>query len=620
MSISTSPPPLRRKALAAAAAVGLLALVAQAPAPVPAHADGPTQLVVAEDRSIDHLNPLNSFFAVSGELNSLMYTPLVRWGAEDYSPVEGLAVDWTSTKDQLEWTYTLRDDVEWTDGEPVTAHDAAFTFNLMLDDEELYNINLDLMKHFESVEAASDTELTIKLKSPTSVMSVLDTPIIPQHVWEDVEDPASFDNTDLDEFVGSGPFVPTEFKPDELIRFEVNDNYFDDRISVADDGDYWQGKPVYDELIFDYYKTSEAAVQALQDGEVDLVGGLNAQQYEALQGSDGIEVNAAPGRRTSAITFNVGAEARNGDEIGDGHPALQDPAVRQAIHHAIDKNYLIEQVEAGLAEPGVSYVPPVFDDFYWDPGGDTVPFDVDEGNRILDEAGYEKGDDGVRVSPDGDKLSFRLLYHSDREDYGLIQEYLVDWVAELGIELKPESARSDALNDQLYAGEYDVIFSGWTVGPDPTPILALYTCETLPADAEDSEARNTDTFYCDDDYDALHEQQRAETDPVKRADLVAQMQEMLYVDAPHVTLYYADSLEAYNSDRWEGFKTQPGDSGAIRAQEGVWGYMSAVPVGGEDEGGISTAAWLGIGAAAVLLAAVATFLAMRRRAVADERE
>lgn len=569
----------------------------------PAHADVPEQLIVSEDRPIDHLNPLNDFFAISTELNNLMYTPLVRWGADDFAASEGLAVEWEASEDQLEWTYTLREDAQWSDGEDITAADAEFTFNLMLDDDDAYANNLDLMQHFDAVTAVDDYELLIELNSPTSMMSVLDRPILPAHVWEDVEDPAGIDNTEFDDFVGSGPFLPVEFSADELIRFEANDNHF-------------EGAPAYDELVFDYYQTSEAAVQALEQGEVDVISGLNAQQFEALEGTEGIEVNDSPGRRTTSITFNVGAEAQDGTSIGTGHEALQDPAVRQAIHHAIDKGELVERVEAGLAEVGVSYIPPIFD-AYWDPGDQAVEFDVEEGNRILDDAGYELNDDDVRVSPDGEELNFRLLYHSDRADYALIQDFLVDWIAELGIELEPESARSDSLNDDLYAGDFDVIFSGWTVNADPTSILNLYTCDALPAD-EDDDARNTDTFYCNEDYDDLQEQQRAEPDPGDRNELIAEMQEILYTDAPHVTLYYGDSLEAYNSDRWGDFQTQPADNGAIRGQAGVWGYVSATPVEEAAESETSMwPVWIAVGAAVLLAAAVAVFLIVRRSTAAD---
>ena len=176
-------------------------------------------------------------------------------------------------------------------------------------------------------------------------------------------------------------------------------------------------------MVFQYYKTPDAAVQALLSGDVDLVGGLNPAQYASLKDEDDVATHKGRNRYTTAITFNVGARARDGDKIGDGHPALRDKKVRQALHAAIDKDELIDKVQDGLAEPGVAYVPPVYEDFFWDPGGDKVDFDLDAAGKILDDAGYEKGDDGVRTMPDSDrKLACRLLYHSDEPSYKSIAD------------------------------------------------------------------------------------------------------------------------------------------------------------------------------------------------------
>jgi peptide/nickel transport system substrate-binding protein len=531
--------------------------------------DDTSSLIVAVDQTIEELNPLTSFFALNFEVNNLMYTPLIQWSPEDYSPQPGLATEWSSSQDQLTWTYKIRDDAQWSDGEPITANDAAFTYQLMMDDDDLHAANAGLVDNFDSVEAVDDTTLVIKVKERTSQMTALNNSIVPSHVWKDIDSPGEFDNMDFPA-VSSGPFQVSDFKVDEYVKFSANKNYY-------------AGAPKYDELVFQYYKTPDAAVQALHSGDVDLVGGLNPAQFESLKGEDGIAVNDAQNRRLTSVTFNVGAKAKNGDKIGQGHPALRDAAVRQAMHAAVDKAELIDKVEDGLAEPGVSYIPPIYGDFFWDPGDDTVQFDIDEANAILDDAGYQRGDDGIRSMPDGDRpLEFRLLYHSDEPSYATIAEFLAGWWEELGISIELESADSTKLNDQLYAGDYDVIFSGWGVGPDPTDILALYTCDALPRTA-DSDERTTDTFYCNDKYDTLFDKQKAETDAATRADLINEMQQLLYTDAPAITLYYAHSLEAYRSDRWGGFQTQPADGGMIRLQQGMWGYYSAEPLDSADQ-------------------------------------
>lgn len=592
--------PLRRRFGAGLATMAMLAPLAACGA-----GDEETILVNAVDQTIEDLNPLTSFFSLNYQVNQLVYLPLIRYGAEDYSPVEGLATDWKSTDGDTTWTYTIRDDATWSDGEKITAADAEFTYRLLMNDEALAASHADLVDNFTSVDATDDTTLVIRIKEPSSLMTVMDTPIVPRHVWSDIDEPAKYANTDFP-VVGSGPFIVTDFAVDESIKFDANPDFVD-------------GAPAFDKLVFQYYKTPDAATQALLAGDVDMAGGMNPAQFASLRGKDGITVNKAQSRSNTAITFNVGARAQDGDRIGDGHPALRDSTVRQAMHQAIDKSELIDKVQDGLAEPGVAYMPPIYADYFWDPGDETVTFDIDAAGDKLDAAGYERGADGVRTMPDGDdKLRFRLLYHSDEPSYAVIAEYLEDWWEKLGLDIELETADSTKLNDQLYAGRYDVIFSGWGVDPDPTPILALYACSSLPLTA-DSDERDTDTFYCNPEYDDLFVKQLAETDTKRRAELVGRMLRIQYLDAPQVTLYYSNVLEAYRSDRWDGFVKQPAEVGMIRGQEGSWGYASAKPVAG---GGVGGTTWGVVAGVVVLVAALGAVWWWRRRHVAgaDERE
>ncbi|MEQ4205644.1 ABC transporter substrate-binding protein [Actinopolymorpha sp. B9G3] len=590
--------------LAAFACVTALVL----PSSALAEEEQPTQLVVAASQSVDTFNPFMSFFAIGYTVAGLSYDSLIDWSATDFKPVPGLATKWEESADHLTWTYTIRKGVKFSDGTPLTARDAEFTYNLMMTDEDARASSSDLVENFSSVDAPNDTTLVIRLKRPTNQMLALDNAIVPRHIWEKHEGKVGdFKNFDFP-LVGSGPFQVVEFKTDQFIRLKANK-------------DYWAGAPAYDELVFRYYKTPDASVQALIAGEVDVVSGLTPAAYKALDGKAGITLNRAANRRFGAITFNMGARTKDGKEFGDGHPALKDKAVRQAIHYATNKDELIAKVNDGMALPGISYIPPIFDTYHYEPSdADKVTFDIDKANQILDEAGYERGSDGIRRMPDSDEpLKFRLLNHSDTPSEATDSEFLKGWWKQIGIEVTIEAADFTKLNDNLYLGRYDIIFSGWGVGPDPTSILSLHTCGVLPDDASGTQ-RDTDTFYCNPAYDRLHEQQKAESDIAKRAAIVKEMQRILYTDAPVITLRYADTLEAYRSDRWTGFIKQPSTRGMISGQQGNWAYMSARPIEAEDAGGSRVALFVGGGAAVVLIAAAAGFVVVRRRKTADERE
>lgn len=605
----------RRRLAQFATLIGAAALVlpaAAAQAQAQEESGQPTQLVIATDQSDVGFNPFSRYFLTDYEIANLNYDSLMSWSPKDFSPTGRLATSWEETDDGLTWTFTIRDDATFTDGKPLTAEDVAFTYQRMMTDPSARANAEDLVRDFESVEATDDTTVVFHLKRPTTLMLALDHPIVPKHVWEDYEDVGDVTKVPNEEFptVGSGPFQTAEFERDQFIRFEAKD-------------DHWDGAPKYDEVVLRYYKQPDAAVQALIAGEVDIVSGLTPVQYDALKGEDGIAVNAAQGRRTASITFNVGVRAKNGEEFGDGHPALQDEKLRQALHHAMDQDELIEKVYDGKATQGVSYVPRIFDTYFWEPSaGEKVEFDLDRANQLLDEAGYDKrNEDGIRIDPkSGRPLEFRLLHHSDEPSYTDIAQFLKEWWTELDLQINVESKDSGKLNDDLYAGKFDIIFSGWSGGPDPSSLLSLYTCGALPATPE-SEERNTDTFYCNPEFDKLYEEQKRETDEARRIELVHEMQQILYDDAPMITFAYADVLEAYRSDEWGGIVKQPAERGMIRGQLGRWAVESATPkLAATTEEEPNSGVLVGVGAVVLIAVLAGGVYLLRRRSTAEERE
>jgi len=577
-SFSTSPAARRRRLGVAIAAAALTAPAAIA-APTTASAqEDETHTLVAGTTvlgSIPHMNPLDSGWLLQGEFNNLMYDPMIRYSQEDWSSAPGIAVSWTPSEDGLTWTYELDPEATWSDGEPITADDVKFTYELLQTNEVFNGRHGELVNNFTSIEAVDDKTVEITIAEPSSAMTLLTGTaimIMPEHVWGEMENPA--------EYFGepgqptSGPFTLAEFSPGERVVLEANP-------------DYWAGPVAYDELVFQNYESTEAMVQALIAGEVDVMSGLNPQQYEALQGEDHITTYEGQGRHWTAIGFNAGAQTQDGEEFGDGHPALKDPAVRQAVHHVIDKERLVEVILDGHGTPGVGLIPPIFSQYAYDPGDDLVEVSAEVGNQILDDAGYtERNDDGVRIDPEsGEPLVFRLTYHSDRPEYAIIKDFLVDWVAELDIVLEDIAMETTPLNEEFNAGNFDITFGGWSVDPDPTADLAYHTCDRLPETVEPTDL--TFAFWCNDEYDALFEQQLVETDPAARAELVQEMGAILYDQVPQIELYYESTLAAWNSDRWTGFENgaQPSDGGMILGQKGAFGYESAAPVGATETTG-----------------------------------
>jgi len=604
-----NPHALRRRCLSAVAALALSAGALAVGAPgAAAQEDETDSLLIATSQEVDTFNPFKSRYTLTYNTNMMTYDTLVRAGADDYAPVPGLATEWVESEDGLQWTFTIRDDATWSDGEPLTAQDVAYTYNLLIENQAIHDWNIDFAGNLVSAEAPDDTTfvLTLVAPAPAEVLSRA-VFVVPEHIWSAYPDPSADDANQLP-LVGSGPFQVTEYKADELIRLKAN-------------GDYWAGAPGFDEVVFDYYAETDAAVAALEAGDVDIVNGLNPAQMDALKGQDGITVNNAEGRRYVSLTINHGTITKDGTEFGDGHPALKDPVVRTAMHTAIDKQALVDTVLDGNGTPATSLIPAIFEQWHWDGGDDLVEFNLDEANRLLDEAGYARGDDGVRTMPGGgDRLSFRFYYHADNTDYATIVDFVTEWWTEIGLEIKPEPIEQGTLNDLAYLGEFDIAFSGWGVGPNPTEQLGMHTCAVLPTLTDGTE-RSSENSYCNPEFDALHEQQKVESDPDARAEIVKEQQRLLYTDAPVIWLYYQNVMEAYNSDRVTGMITQPAENGMITGQEGfTWSYWSAQPAGTDEDGGVPLGVWIAVAAGAVAIAAAAVVFALRRKKTADERE
>ncbi|MEV0779843.1 ABC transporter substrate-binding protein [Streptomyces sp. NPDC050428] len=579
-----------------------------APNAAPAAADGKKVLTVAVDQSIDSLSPFLAQTLVATSVHRLTYEYLTNYDPKDASTVPAFATKWASSADKLTWTFTIRGDSKWSDGKQATAEDAAWTFNKMMTDPNAATANGSFTSNFKKVTAPDPTKLVIELKKPQATMTALDVPIVPKHIWEKVDDFSKFNNDKTFPIVGNGPYVIEDFKVDQYIRLKPNK-------------DFWRGAPKFDELVFRYYKDKDAAVAALQKGEVSFVSGLTPAQAAALSSADNIKVNDAPGRRFFALATNPGAKAKDGKAFGNGHKALLDPDVRKALFHAVDRKTIVDKVFQGHAVEGQGYIPPRFESYFWQPSGaQTIDYDPAKAATLLDEAGYKKNSSGKRVGKDGKPLDFRILCHATDPNDKAVGKYLQEWWGDLGIGLKVECL--DSVSDPWLAGNYDLAFDGWSVNPDPDFVLSIHTCAALPATADGTGA--TDNFICDKKYDDLYAKQAVEYDTAKRTDLVKQIQSRLYDTGYMNVMAYPNAVEAYRTDQIKSITTMPEAAGNIWGQDGYWSWWSAVPADatGEEssESGSSTGTMIGIGAAVVVVAALGLFFMMRRRSTAEDRE
>jgi peptide/nickel transport system substrate-binding protein len=494
----------------------------------------------------------------------------------DFTPAPGLAESWEESADGKTWTYTLRPDLVWSDGTPLTANDVAYTFNRILEGRYEQRNYGNYVRNITSVEATDDRTVVMTVSAPSPIMERLAVYILPEHVWSGVDAKAvkSFANEPEGEpLVGSGPFLVAERRTGQFIRLIANDSYY-------------AGRPKVDELVFRIYNNPDALGQALIKGEVDFATGLTADVFSTLEGQEGITTYAGDYSGFNELAFNMGAATADGKPIGDGNPHLQDQQVRLAISHAIDRQQMVDKILNGYGTPGSTIIPPLYTTLHIDPG--TQTYDPALANQILDDAGYAMGPDGVRVGPDGVPMKYRLFVRTDSDSSVKSGEYFKSYLAAIGIEAEVKPVDENALFEIIGRGEFDMFEWGWVVEPDPDYQLSTFTCAKRSyEDGGEIYADLSDSFYCDEEYDQLYAAQSEETDQTARADIVKQMQQILYDAVPYVVTYYYDNLEAYRSDRFTGFVGQPEGSGSLLFQYGVYTYANVAPVSA-DSGGDTT--------------------------------
>lgn len=551
--------------LLAALAPGLATLSSPAQA-----ADDDVTLTVAMLNDADSLNPFVGIEVTSFEMWQLMYDYLITYSTKDLSVEPALATSWETADDGLTWTFDVTDEATWSDGEPLTAADIAFTYNRIIDGGPEAATWGSYLGQVTEATAPDATTLVLTLKKPNSSLPLLPIPIVPEHIWKDVDekDVKTYLNEPVDGTppVGSGPFRLVEGSSGgSTYVFEKNP-------------DYWQGESNLDRVVFRVYKSQDPMIQALIKGEVDFVDGINALQVKSLEGQDGITATNGNAPSFNEIAFNTGAvDLKTGEPMGDGNPALQDTAFRHALGYAIDTEELLEKVYQGAGVPGSVVIPPAFSTWRWEPPADEAySYDPDKAGGLLDEAGYTMGDDGLRTMPDGSPIgTLRLAARSESPTSLNTMNFFQEWLADIGIDSEVTSMESNKLTNVILDGDFDAFEWGWYVDPDPTSMLSYLTTDQLGS--------WSDTWYSNPEYDALFEAQQAEMDQDARVEMVHEMQQMIYEDAPYLVTAYDTIGEAFRSDRFACLVPQPDPGGVWLFQSGTYNYLNMQTADNGDE-------------------------------------
>jgi len=594
--------------LATAALVMLLALglvwgpagAAASDSPSPSASAGVLTARFGTTFDADNLNPFLGYSGTSYEVFHLTYDFLVGYGT-DLSPRPELATSWETSADGLTWTFHLRDGVKWQDGQPFTAADVVFTYTYIIENElaafTSYTTNID------KVVATDDLTVEFRCSKPKANMLRLWIPILPEHVWSKVPgDRAGKDYRHEPPLIGTGPFQCVEAEKGSYIKL-VRNPY------------YWGKQPALDEIVMAIYQNPDTMTQDLKTGALDYALGIPTAQFESLASEPGLTANAANLRYFDEVCMNC---YDSDDSLG--HPVLRDPKFRQAISWAVDKQKVVDVAYGGYATVAQGLITPDVPNYYWEPAADiTFGFDLAKAAQLLDAAGYRDADgDGGREYK-GKPIHLRLWARADDVASQNAGKLIAGWLESIGLDIELQTLDTGAISDALYnykgdtyAPDYDLYLWGWGQYVDPDYILNVFTSSQI-------EWWN-DPIWSNAEYDKLYQQQAETLDPAARKPLVDRMCEIFYTEAPFIITNYEQQLEAYNSDRWEGWTRVPDGTGpAAFINDNIDTYLNLRPKAVEDstQGGESLL-YVVIAVVVVIVALVAVVLLRRGRGRAME--
>lgn len=481
--------------------------------------------------------------------------PGLTWFDAEMNPVLALAEDVMISEDGLTYTFTLPENATWSDGEPITAEDVKFTWELKshpavlaLPQPPAGRADITLVAGVEAYSNGEAEEITgIQVIDDKTVAFTLLTPnylflgnatvgILPQHVLGEV-DPATIADHPYMEFpdVTSGPYTLAEYERDNFWRLEART-------------DYWGTSTTIPVVIVQAFADSEAQLAAMEAGEIDLTA-ISARNVERFASMDGVEVLSLPGLGYYVTHFNISeprvTENCTAETVAEAYqprPPLDDVRVRQALSFAIDRDEIIDVIANG---EGTRVFSSIFGPSWLDNSGlEAYDYNPERALALLEEAGWTLNEDGNRlVNAAGEEIR-QFIYISQPGEEGFqLGILLQDYLGAIGIPLEIRLTTSSNFLPSVFAEDWDLARNaGGALGRDPNESARFYRTCAGWANA---------LGYSNTAWDDLMTQGAGLTDLAERAAIYNQASMILNQELPSLFLMTQNVIWAV-SDRIEG--------------------------------------------------------------------
>lgn len=473
--------------------------------------------VYGNDADIVNIAPILLTNTVSSVVSYQIHEPLVKYEG-NYELKPALATEWSTSEDGLTWTFRLRPDVKWHDGEAFTSEDVKYTYELMLDPatKSLRRQNFLII---DEIDASDPLTVVFHLNEPHGPFldKMTQIPIMAAHHTPGV----GLENYNMNP-MGTGPFKFKEWVPDDHVTLVANE-------------DYWGGKPEIETLVFKPIPEPSVRAMALSKGEIDYANNLTSEDFANLQQSKKVQAFSIPQLRFAYLGQN------------NRYWLFQDKKVRQAMAYAVDKQTIIDDVYKGAARPSVGPYAAI-NEAWHNPSVKSFDYNPDLSRQLLAEAGWTPGTDGVLVNSKGQRFSFSVLIATGDQLMNNQAVLLQRWLSEVGIEMKLEFLDRAVMYDRLDARDYEAMMLSMGTTPEPDQYNSWHSSAI--------DNGFNDWCYSNPQVDRLLEQGRRESDPAVRKQIYDQVQGILAEDVAAIWLYHPNTLSALNSN-FSGMTEEP---------------------------------------------------------------